>query len=157
MTKVQFIKTAGGEELAVLPRSEYQRLAALAVDEDRGTARIVRHARGALASGREVLLPKTVVDRLAAGENPIRTLREWRDMTQAELATSAAITQGYLSDLEAGKRKGPLALHQKIARALGVPIQLLLPIAVSDEEANPARAAKRRRAINKMQQARRRR
>ena len=29
MTKVQFIKTAGGEELAVLPKREYERLARL--------------------------------------------------------------------------------------------------------------------------------
>jgi DNA-binding XRE family transcriptional regulator len=146
MTKVQFIKTAGGEELAILPKSEYERLTALAVGEDAGTARIVRRARAALATGSEIVLPKTVVDRLAAGENAIRVLREWRDLTQAELVVSVGITQGYLSELEAGRRKGPVALHQKIARALGVPIDLLLPIAVSDEEADPARIAKRRQA-----------
>jgi DNA-binding XRE family transcriptional regulator len=157
MTKVQFIKTASGEELAVLPKGEYQRLAALAVDEDAGTARLVHRARTAVATGHEIVLPKAVVDRLAFGENAIRGLREWRDMTQAELAVSVGITQGYLSELEAGKRKGPVALHQKIARALGVPIQLLLPIAVSEEEADPARVAKRRQVIKDMQRARRRR
>ena len=154
MTKVQFIKTAGGEELAILPKSEYERLTALAVGEDAGVARIVRRARAALATGSEIVLPKTVVDRLAAGENPIRVLREWRDMTQAELVVSVGITQGYLSDLEAGRRKGPVALHQKIARALGVPIDLLLPSAVSDEPADPTRFAKRRQAIKDGQRAR---
>src|SRR5882762_11619464 len=153
MTKVQFIKTTGGEELAVLPKREYERLAALALDEDAGTARIVRRARAALAAGNEVLLPKAVVDRLTAGENPIRALREWRGMTQAELVASLGITQGYLSELESGKRKGPVALHQKIARALRVPIDLLLPIAVSEEEADPARIAKRQQVIKKRQQA----
>jgi DNA-binding XRE family transcriptional regulator len=157
MSKVQFIKTPGGEELAVLPKSEYQRLAALAVDEDAGTAQLVHRARAAVASGHEVVLPKAVVDRLAFGENVIRVLREWRDLTQAELAVSIGITQGYLSELEAGKRKGPVALHLKIARALGVPIELLLPIAVSDEEADPARLARRRQVIKDMQRARRRR
>jgi DNA-binding XRE family transcriptional regulator len=157
MTKVQFIKTTGGEELAILPKSEYERLAALAAGEDAGVARIVRRARAALASGNEVLLPKAVVDQLAAGQNPIRVLREWRAMTQAELVASVGITQGYLSELETRKRKGPVALHQKIARTLGVPIELLLPIAVSDEEADPARTAKRRQVIKDMQQARRRR
>jgi DNA-binding XRE family transcriptional regulator len=157
MTKVQFIKTTGGEELAILPKSEYERLTALAGGEDAGTARIVRHARAALAAGDEVLLPKIVVDRLAAGENPIRALREWREMTQAELVVSVGITQGYLSDLEAGKRKGPVALHQKIARALKVPINLLLPVGVSDAEADPARFAKRRQVVEDMKRARRRR
>lgn len=157
MTKVQFIKTAAGEELAVLPKSEYERLAALAVDEDAGAARLVHRARAAVAAGHEIVLPKTVVDRLASGENPIRVLREWRDMTQAKLAVSVGITQGYLSELEAGRRKGPVALHQKIARALDVPIQLLLPIAVLEAEADPARVAKRRQVIKDMQRVRRRR
>jgi DNA-binding XRE family transcriptional regulator len=147
MTKVQFIKTAGGEELAVLPKSEYERLAALATDEDVGTARLVRKARAAVEAGQEVLLPKAVVGRLAAGDNPIRVLREWRDMTQAELAHRVGIRQGYLSDLESGKRKGTVILHQKFARALGVPIDLLLPIAVSEEEANPGRLARRKRIV----------
>jgi len=154
VTKVQFIKTAGGEELAILPKSEYERLAKLLADEDVGTARIVRDARGKIAAGREVLLPKAVVDRLAGGENPIRVLREWRAMTQAEMVAAIGITQGYLSDLEAGKRKGPLALHQRISGALGVPIDLLLPIAVSDRKADPVRFAKRRRALEDMKRAR---
>jgi DNA-binding XRE family transcriptional regulator len=150
VTKVQFIKTAGGEELAIHPRSEYERLASLVADEDVGTARVVRNARKKIASGLEVMLPKAVVDRLAAHENPMRVLREWRGMTQEELAVAVSITQGYLSDLEAGKRKGPVALHQKVSRELGVPIDLLLPLAVSEEEADPARIAKRSQRVEEM-------
>jgi hypothetical protein len=44
--------------------------------EDAGTARIVRKTKAAVAAGREVLLPKTIVDRLTAGEDPARVLRE---------------------------------------------------------------------------------
>jgi hypothetical protein len=84
VTKVQFIKTAGGEELAILPKSEYDRLARLVADEDIGTARVVRNAREKIAAGREIMVPKAIVDRLAAGENPIRVLREWRAMMQAD-------------------------------------------------------------------------
>ena len=154
MTKVQFIKTTGGEELAVLPKSEYERLAALASDEDVGTARLVRKARAAVSSGQEVLLPKSVVDRLAAGENPVRVLREWREMTQGMLAQAIETMQGYVSDIESGKRKGTVVLHQKIARALGVPIDLLLPIVVSEKEADPGRFAKRKDAVQKMRRDR---
>ena len=153
MTKVQFIKITGGEELAVLPKCDYERLVALAASEDAGAARIVRRAREAIAVGREIVLPKSVVDRLASGENPIRVLRAWQEMTQSELVVRVGITQGYLSDLEAGKRKGPVALHQKIARALGVPIDLLLSIGVSDEEADPARIAKRGQLVRDRQAA----
>jgi len=157
LTKVQFIKTAGGEELAILPKSEYERLAGLVADEDIGTARVVRNAREKIAAGREVMVPKSIVDRLAARENPIRVLREWRAMTQAELVVAIGISQGYLSDLEAGKRKGPVALHQKIAQALDVPIDLLLPIAVSEQDADPALFAKRSQVAKEMKRSRRRR
>jgi DNA-binding XRE family transcriptional regulator len=129
MGKVIFRKNARGEDVAELPRAEYERLAARAAeaDEDEGTARLVARARRAIGDGTEMVLPKAVVDRLAAGENPIRTLREWRRETQAELAVRVGITQGYLSDLESGKRKGPFELHRKLARALRVPLDLLAP------------------------------
>ena len=135
MTKVQFIKTGSGEELAVLPRAEYERLKAFADQEDVGVGRIVERARAAIAAGDEIVLPKTVVDRLAEGENPIRVLREWRHRMQIELAASVHITQGYLSDLETGKRKGTVTIHQRIARALGVPIGLLLPVVPEEKDA----------------------
>ena len=157
MTKVQFIKIADGVELAILPKSEYERLAKQAADEEIGTARLVQKARDAIATGREMVLPKVVVDRLAAAENPIRVLREWRGTTQVELVAAIGITQGYLSELEAGKRKGPVALHQKIARALGVPIEILLPMAVSDPASDSPRVARRRAVVRDIQQARRRR
>ncbi|HEY2231539.1 MAG TPA: hypothetical protein VGI22_28145 [Xanthobacteraceae bacterium] len=47
--------------------------------EEAGTARIVRKTKAAVAAGREVLLPKAVVNRLAAGEKPQPALREWLD------------------------------------------------------------------------------
>jgi DNA-binding XRE family transcriptional regulator len=125
---VQFIRAPGGAELAVLPRAEYDRLVALAeeVREDIGTARVVRNSKAAIAAGREVVLPKAIVDKLIAGENPIRTIREWRDMIQDELAVAVGISQNYLSDLETGKRKGPAELQAKLARALGIPLDVLV-------------------------------
>ena len=155
MSKVQVIKTNGGEELVVLPKAEYERLAAMATDEDVGTARLVRNARAALASGQEVLLPKTVVDRLAAGDHhPVRIFREWREMTQAMLAQAMETTQGYLSDIESSKRKGTVDFYKRAARALGAPVDLLLPLAVSEEEADPAGIAKRAAVIRKMRRDR---
>jgi DNA-binding XRE family transcriptional regulator len=154
---VRFQTTPKGE-VAILPRSEYERLKKLANEalEDAGTARLVARAKKEIAAGAS-LLPKEVVDRLAEGQNPIRVLREYRQYTQNELVIAIQITQGYLSDLETGKRKGPLALHQKIAKTLGVPLELLAPIAVSEEEADPVRFANRRRAIAEIKEQRRRR
>jgi DNA-binding XRE family transcriptional regulator len=127
-SKVQFIHTPGGDDLAVLPRSEYDRLVTLAAEaqEDAAASRIVRNSTRALREGREVVLPKAVADRLANGENAVRVLREWRDMIQGELAVAVGISQNYLSEIENGRRKGPAELQKKFARALGVPIDLLI-------------------------------
>lgn len=125
-TNVQFIRSPGGDEMAVLPRTDYEALLARAADEDIGTARIIDRSRKAIAEGREVVLPKTVVDRISAGENRIRVLREWRGMIQGEVAVAVGITQNYLSAIETGARRGPAELQAKIARALGVPLDLLI-------------------------------
>jgi DNA-binding XRE family transcriptional regulator len=125
--KVQFKDTPRGE-VAILPRAEYERLKAIADEaaEDAGTARLVAKARRDVAIGAP-LLPLEVVERLAAGNNPVRVLREFRRMTQQELAVSVGITQNYLSGIETGKRKGPFDLHRKIAKSLDVPVDLLAP------------------------------
>jgi DNA-binding XRE family transcriptional regulator len=123
--KVKFKATPDGE-VAILPRKEYERLKAFEQEaqEDAGTARLIARAKKDIAGGTPVL-PRGIVDRLANAENPIRVLRQFREQTQAELSAGVGITQNYLSDLETGKRKGPLELHQKIARFLGVPLDLL--------------------------------
>lgn len=127
MNKVQYIKTDKGEELAVIPKAEYERLVERANSEDVGTARIVHKAKGAIAAGREVVLPKAVVDRLATGESPIRVLREWKDMTQMEVSFRTNISQGHLSDLENGRRSGTPEALRRIADVLKVPLDLLVP------------------------------
>jgi DNA-binding XRE family transcriptional regulator len=125
---VQFIHTPDGDDLAVLPRADYDRLVALAAEahEDAAASRIVRNSTRALKEGREVVLPKAVVDRLANGDSPVRVIREWRDMIQGELAAAVGISQNYLSEIETGRRKGPAELQKKFARALGVPMDLLI-------------------------------
>jgi hypothetical protein len=122
---VRFKKTDRGE-VAILPRKEYEALAAKAAeaDEDAGTARLVARARREIAAGAP-LIPKAVVDRIVKGENPLRVLREWRDMTQLELGRRTDIGQGYISDLESGRRKGTAAALKRLADALKVPLDLL--------------------------------
>jgi len=49
------------------------------------------------------------------------------NMTQAELAKKANLTEAYVSQLLKGKRKNPsLDVLKRLARALGVPVTELL-------------------------------
>jgi hypothetical protein len=124
---VRFQKTARGE-FAILPRKDYEALAAKAAeaDEDTGTARIVARARKEVATGAP-LLPKEVADRLANGEHPVRVLREWRDVPQMYLSFKTGLSQGYISDVETGRRNGTAAALRLIADVLKVPLDLLVP------------------------------
>jgi len=123
---VRFKMTNKGE-VAILPRKEYEALAAKAeeADEDLGTARLVARARKEIAAG-SPLIPKGVVDRIAGGENALRVLRESRGKTQLYLANKTNLGQGYISDLESGRRKGTAAALRNIADALKVPLDLLV-------------------------------
>src|SRR5258708_18100479 len=122
---VRFQKTPRGE-VAILPRKDYELLVAKAseVDEDAGTARVVARARKEVAGG--PLLPKDIVDRLANGENPVRVLREWRDVTQMYLSFKTNLSQGHISDMENGRRVSTAAALRLIANVLDVPLDLLV-------------------------------
>ena len=123
---VRFKMTNKGE-VAILPRKEYEALAAKAreADEDFGTARLVARARKDIAAGMP-LIPKEVVDRIANGENALRALREWRGKTQLYVSHKTNIGQGYISDLESGRRRGTATALKKIADVFKVPLELIV-------------------------------
>jgi predicted transcriptional regulator len=93
-------------------------------DENAGTARLVARARKEVSAGAP-LLPKEIVDRMANGENAIRVLREWRNVTQTYLSFKTNLSQGYISDIETGRRVGTPAALRLIADVLKVPLDLL--------------------------------
>ncbi|MDH3595299.1 MAG: helix-turn-helix transcriptional regulator [Rhodospirillales bacterium] len=115
----------GAPEYAVLPWDDYQALVEAA--EDAGDRAAIRRTRADLAAGREILLPADVADRILDGEPPLRVLRAWRGLTQAEVAEAAGIKQGYLSELETGSKTPSLAVARRLAGALEVPADLLWP------------------------------
>jgi len=78
----------------------------------------------AMAAGAAVL-PRQVVDRLAQGENPLRVLREWRCLTQMHLSSRTNLSQGYISDIENGRRTGTAEALRLVANVLKVPLDLL--------------------------------
>jgi DNA-binding Xre family transcriptional regulator len=67
-------------------------------------------------------LPIGVVDRLIAGENPVRVWREHRGHSLRQLAEQAGVGIGYLSQIENGERKGTVLTLKKIATALDADI-----------------------------------
>ena len=130
MNTVQFIKTPAGDDMVVLSRRDYDALLARAGDEaaeDRMTVRILDETTALLADGEDASLPSQVWEDLEAeGASPVSVLRKHRGLTQAALAEAAGIKQGYLSALEAGNKGGSPATLKRLARALRVPVDVLI-------------------------------
>jgi DNA-binding XRE family transcriptional regulator len=91
--KPQFIEQNGKPAFVVLSIDDYN---ALGSDEA-----IAQHARDDDDGAR---FPSTVVDRLVQGENAIKVIREWKEITQDELAASAELSKNFISMLETGRR-----------------------------------------------------
>ena len=125
MSGLQKIATNGADELIVLSRADYERLIERIED-----AEDLAHAKAfdaAYARGDVELLPLDLVKRLRRGEHPLTVWRDHRGFTQKALAAAARMTAAQLSEIENGKKTGSVATLQKLARALGVTVDELLP------------------------------
>jgi DNA-binding XRE family transcriptional regulator len=118
MGKPQIITSPSGEELVVLPRSDY---------DDLVDALAARKVDAALAAGLEELLSAEETAALVAAPAPLTFWRKKRGKTQSQLALEIGASQNFLSDLERGKAKGDVTLYARLARSLGVQIEDLLP------------------------------
>lgn len=67
-----------------------------------------------------------MLDAELAGDHPVKAWREYRRMTQDALAQAVGISKPYLSQLENRKRDGSVETFQRLATALGVPIDALM-------------------------------
>ena len=123
MSGPQIIRTPNGEELVVLPRAEYEALVERADHEAEDADDVaIYDARKAAGGG---VLPTEVSAAILRGESWLKAIRNWRGETQLHLSSKTGIGQGYLSDLESGRRAGTPETIAKLAQALSVPVEWL--------------------------------
>ena len=118
--KIQIIERDGEPEYAVLPFAEFERLRQLAEEADD-----VRAFDTGMADDAEAV-PHEVVQRLVAGESPVRVWREYRGLTQTALAERASLDKTYLSQIESGRKRGSIDALTRLADALSLDVDDLL-------------------------------
>jgi DNA-binding XRE family transcriptional regulator len=123
MSRVQIITKDGRPEFYVVPADLWERVRD-AIEEAEDIAELERFDR----EDDGVRYPQAVALAMADGVLPVRAWREYRGMTQEQLAASSGVSTPYVSQIESGKRAGRSATLRKLARALDVPVgALLLP------------------------------
>ena len=119
--EIQIIERDGKPEWAILPYEEYLQLIEQAeLLED---IRDFDEISAAIERGDEELIPAEVVNAILDGKNPLKVWREYRGLTQQQLADIVRISKPYLSQIEAGKRKGTTDVLSAIAKALDVSLE----------------------------------
>jgi len=124
-TPVQVIERDGKPEWAVLPYGVYLQLAEEA--EMLQDIHDYDAVKTAIAQGKEELIPAEIAFALLDGENPIKVWREYRALTQQQLAERVGISKPYLSQIETGKRTGTTEVLSAIAKALKVTLGDIVP------------------------------
>ena len=66
-------------------------------------------------------------ERLWAGEHPLKVWREKRGLSQRALGEAAGVAQGYLAEIEKGIKPGSVTALRKLAGALRVQVDDLIP------------------------------
>jgi DNA-binding XRE family transcriptional regulator len=121
MTTIQFIERDGQAEFAIVPIEIWNRLAPLA--EELEDVALFDQAKGADDGSR---VPAAVLDAELAGAHPVRAWRDYRGLTQETLSMMSGISKPYLSQIESGKRDGTTKVLSALAKALDVPVALLI-------------------------------
>ena len=126
MGNVQIIRTEGGEELVVLSRNEYDALVSAAGDADEDAADLAMYdSRKAALTSADDVLPAEVSELVLRGQTRLKAVRMWRRVAQGDVAARVGIAQGYLSDLENGRRSGSSDTLERLAGTLDVPLKWL--------------------------------
>ena len=86
-------------------------------------SRAVEKALARLDVGEDEMIPIAIIERRLEGESPIKIWREYRGITQEQLAKKSGISRGMIAAMEAHHKSGSTATCKKIARALGVHLE----------------------------------
>lgn len=124
-----------GKAFVLVPKAEYERIE---------TALDVRAYDRAKAKGQE-LIPAVILDRLIEGENPVRVWRQFRRLTLEQLADAIGISKPYLSQIENGRRQPTVNVLGRLAGALAVDFDQIVPARGTKSKKRPTRTPRVRR------------
>ena len=124
-------------ETVTIPKAEYRRLCG--VEDELAALQAALAVQERIDAGTEEYLPAAVADRLIDGEPPLRVWREHRGFSQSALARTVDASRVQIVDIEAGRRTGSVHTRRRLADALGIGLDDLIPAAAASVSPEPDR------------------
>ena len=113
----QIIANGNKAEFVVLPIAEYKKILGFMREQQE-----IEEVKSRLAEPHE-MFPLEVVEKLSAGEHPVKVFREYRGLTQFLLATEVNVSKQYICQIEKLERKGTAKILKSIAKVLNVELE----------------------------------
>jgi DNA-binding XRE family transcriptional regulator len=115
--------TRHGKEFAVLSMDQLKKL----MDDAEMLADVKAYdaAKARIERGEDELIPLEITERRLAGENTVKIWREYRGLTQEDLAKASKVSRPMIAAIETRHKKGGIATLKKLAGALGVDLNHL--------------------------------
>lgn len=120
----QIIEIAG-QKMAILPVADYERLVELA--EDQADIAAAERAEQRRKEGEEYI-PFELVNAIINGGNTLKIWREYRGMSQRQLAETVKCRPATISELENDKAQGKPKTWRALASALDVELDDIVPL-----------------------------
>jgi DNA-binding XRE family transcriptional regulator len=110
--------TRNGQDFAVLPMKQLKKL----IDDAEMLADVKAYdaVKARIARGEEELIPMELTGRRLAGENRVKIWREYRGLTQEDLAKASKVSRSMIAAIEAKHKQGGITTLKKLAGALKV-------------------------------------
>jgi DNA-binding XRE family transcriptional regulator len=115
--------TRRGKEFAVLPMDKLKKLMGDA--EMLADVKAYDAAKARIERGEDELIPLDITERRLAGESPVKTWREYRGLTQENLAKISKVSRPMIAAIESRHKKGGIGTLKKLAVALKVDLDHL--------------------------------
>lgn len=105
-----------GKTFVILAESDFRQL----VDDAEMLADVRAYdaAKARLARGDDEIIPASITMRRLNGESPVKIWREYRRMTQEQLAAAAGVSRTMVTSIEGGSKRGSVPTLKKLAAAL---------------------------------------
>ncbi|HWB50804.1 MAG TPA: helix-turn-helix domain-containing protein [Stellaceae bacterium] len=108
-------------DTVTLSRADYEALLdRLEEAEDNRRLDQIEDPQRSTGNARDDYLPIEAVERLCAGEHPVRVWRKHRGLTREALAAAAGVAPSYLTEIETRKKPGSFDALAKLAAALKI-------------------------------------